>query len=70
MVNFATEPIKTSEIIESFFEVVEFGSEKGGFGTYNMLSQHAELFGGKNGHMYDKEYVLSRMGEFVENYKK
>jgi len=68
LVNLSAEPVKTSEIIENFFSDKEVGAEKGSLGAYNMLSQHAELFGGHDGYMHDKEYVLSRIGEFVDSY--
>lgn len=69
LVNFATEPIKTSEILNAFFPDKKVGDKKGLAVKYNMLTKHADAFGGGDGYMYDKRNIMSKLEKFVKSYR-
>lgn len=68
-VNFATEPVKTSEIIDAFFKGKDVGSKAGAAGTYDVRTQHASLWGRNDGYVAGKDAVLADLGAFIERSK-
>lgn len=70
LMNFATEPIRTKEIIDRFFPNKRYGEKMGQETHYGIRSIHADIFKGKNGYLYDKTSVLKELEAFIKNYKK
>lgn len=66
LVNLATEPIRADELYRMWEgkEFVNVIGEK--FPCYDCRSIHAELFGGKNGYIYDKNYILRDLNTFIK----
>ncbi len=65
--NLATEPIVISELYEhikgqKFVNEVAQISPK-----YDFKTKYADIFGGKNGYVFSKEFVMDDIREFVEN---
>ncbi|MCL9662833.1 NAD(P)-dependent oxidoreductase [Paenibacillus hunanensis] len=69
IVNFATYPVSASEIAEHALGI-EFSNvtEKAAV-SYNMLSEHAEKFGGSNGYFKTKEQILEEISRFIQQQK-
>ena len=66
LVNFAAEPVRTDAIAKAAFDM-DFINEPEGTtaGLYDMKSKHADLFGGKDGYLYDKDQTLADITAFV-----
>ncbi len=65
VLNLATEPVATGTIQARFFPGVEIGGKAGATAQYRMLSEHAALFGGRDGFIMDQAAVLDAMGAFI-----
>ncbi len=72
LVNFATEPIATREIIDSFFsgKFEEVGKEAGKEAHYDILTKYAGRFGGRGNYMIDRGTVMASLEKFVSGYGK
>lgn len=65
LLNIAIEPLKVSEIyqeIKSGEFVNEIATE---IPYYNYKTKYSELFGGKNGYIFEKEYILNDIKKFI-----
>lgn len=69
-VNFNSEPIQTSEIINKYFQwaVTWIDTEKPVI--YDYKTKYHEVFWWKNHYMYVKNQVLEQLWNFISNYKK
>lgn len=65
LVNFATEPVATSTILERFFPGKAVGSKAGPQAAYDFRTRANAVLGGVNGYLYDQESVLCDMGVFI-----
>ena len=65
LVNFATEPVSTGEIIDRFFPGKKVGSMAAPQARYDMRTCHAEAFGRKGDYLYSRSGVLEDIGAFV-----
>jgi hypothetical protein len=65
LLNFATEPIETQEIVDRFFPGKVLGQNRAPRATYDMRSIHAGAWGNASGYLYDKAAVLSRLKSFI-----
>jgi len=67
LVNFATEPVRTDEVADHCFGIKEFNQEPEGIkpAFWDMHSNYAALFGGKNPYLYSKQQELKDIKEFV-----
>lgn len=72
LLNLATEPVTTEEIIQRFFPNRVVGLRAGSAGFYDFRSRHAGLWGGADGYLYRAATVLEDLGRFLssqEQYK-
>ena len=65
VINFATEPIKVSEIIKHAFSLNFVNKDKKRFLNYDVSSIYARFYKGKKNYLYDKRQVLKSIKEFV-----
>lgn len=65
VVNFATEPVTTRSIVESFASDKEVGAKAGGIARYDFRTKHSALWGRNDGYLYDAATVLREMGDFM-----
>lgn len=68
LINLFTEPIATSEILQTCFSAKKVGANPSKEMHYNLCTQHADLFGKTGPYIYDKKEVLQQIIEFVEQY--
>ncbi len=65
--NIVTEPIRVAEVYK-FIKNKEFINEiNDNFPDYNIHTIYSEIFGGKNGYIFDKNFVLNDIKSFVES---
>lgn len=66
VLNLATEPVTIAEIYK-YIKDKEFINElPKDVPNYNFKTKHDTLFNGKNGYIFDKEFILKDIKEFVE----
>jgi nucleoside-diphosphate-sugar epimerase len=65
LLNLATEPIKTTEIIERFAPGAVVGANAGPPVSYDFRSNYAPLWNNRSGYLYDAQTVLREIGEFM-----
>ncbi|OIO60689.1 MAG: hypothetical protein COZ46_01545 [Verrucomicrobia bacterium CG_4_10_14_3_um_filter_43_23] len=65
VINFATEPIKTSAIIERFFKDKAVGQKKSNTSLYAFRSKYDRLWNGQHGYLYNADQIMRELGEFV-----
>ena len=69
ILNLAVEPVNVSELYK-FIKKKEFCNEVlENIPNYNFKTKYAEIFGGKNGYIFDKNFVLNDIKKFVESGK-
>lgn len=69
LVNLATEPVRTDEIVKYCFGIDFTNEPEGvGAGSYDLQSIHARLFGGSNRYLYSKQQELEDIKSFVAKY--
>lgn len=66
LLNVATEPISVDELARFCFDRVLPPKEAAQHALYDMRSNHAALWGGRNGYLYSKDQVLGEMKRYVE----
>lgn len=65
-VNLATEPTTVQEIAGEAFGI-EFSNHPGtAIARFDVQSRHADIFGGRNGYLYDRRLVLDELKTFVQ----
>lgn len=70
LINFATEPITTEEVAKEAFDIRFINHPDGKpAGLYDFKTMHAELYGGSDGYIYDKQTILRLMANFVKEYR-
>jgi hypothetical protein len=71
VVNFATEPIATGEIIDRFFRGKEVGAKAAPLANYDFRTDHAEKLGrGSGPYLQNKNQVLADLGDWLSAEKK
>ena len=65
VVNFATEPVATSEILARFFPGKAVGSKPGPQAVYDFRTRFNDALGGSGGYLYDRETVLRDLGVYL-----
>jgi hypothetical protein len=65
LVNFATEPIETREIVHRYCPGKQIGSLAARPAAYDMRTRYAEHFGGSCGYLYAAEQVLAHLGDWI-----
>ena len=66
ILNLATEPVKIVEIYKHIYNK-DFKNEiTNQVPNYNYKTKYSELFNGKNGYIFDKEFVLDDIKKFVQ----
>ena len=66
LVNFATEPLPTRDIIARYFPGTVVGQEALPAGSYDMRTLHAAAFNGSGDYLESTSQVLDRLGTFIE----
>jgi len=66
LVNFATEPVATSTILERFFPGKVVGSNPAPAAAYDFRTCHNNTLGGENGYLYDRETVVRDIGIYLK----
>ncbi len=69
VVNFATEPIQTQEIIDKFFPNVDVWSDAENPVKYDFRTRYDKFLWWDNWYIYNKEQVLNDLNSFISNYK-
>lgn len=66
-INLAVEPVRTDELADYAFGLKDFKNEPEGFtpAVWDMRSNHAELWNGKDGYLYTKQQSLDEIKNFV-----
>lgn len=64
-INFVTEPINSGELYRMIYGEKFQGITSGAEIKYHLKSKHADLFGGKNGYIYSKEYILNDLINYI-----
>ena len=68
VLNLATEPVAVSEIYREI-KGTDFVNElTQAVPKYNFKTNYAKLFGGKNGYIFSKEFVLNDLKQFIASY--
>jgi len=65
VVNFATEPIRTYDIVNRYFPGKPIGSPDTPAVSYDIRTRHAACFGGSRGYVYSSEQVLTQLGDWI-----
>lgn len=66
ILNLATEPISIEEL-HKYIKGTEFVNEiTNNIPNYNFKTQYCEMFNGKDGYIFDKQYILEDIKRFVE----
>lgn len=65
LVNFATEPIETSEFVSIYFPDKKIGQDSGPAGHYDFRSKYANIWKGENGYIRNKKKILERLGRYI-----
>ena len=65
LVNFATEPILTSEVVRRHFPTKRIQSLTAPPQSYDMRSRYASYFGGSGGYLLNAEQVLADLGDWI-----
>ena len=66
LINFATEPINTQSIIDKFFEEKSVGSNKSQQANYDFKTKYSTLWKGPSGYLYDRDFVLDALKNYLE----
>jgi nucleoside-diphosphate-sugar epimerase len=66
LLNVSSGPLGTSEIRDSFFPNIDLTSSGPAPAGYNMLSKHAEAWGGNDGYLYSKDQVIEDIRSWLE----
>lgn len=69
LINFATAPLTTREIIDAFFPGKDVGGQAGPAGSYDFRTIHADRFGGQAGYLKSQAQVRERLGRFIDYWK-
>ena len=67
VLNLATEPIMTKDIIDNFAPGKIVGTNAGGPVHYDFRSKYDTLWGCRGGYLYDAATVLREIGEFMQS---
>ncbi len=70
VINFATEPVPTQNILDRFFPDKQVGSKAVPISNYDFRSIHADLWGGTGGYLYSREEVLKDLELYIDRVKK
>ncbi|MBC8168037.1 MAG: NAD(P)-dependent oxidoreductase, partial [Bryobacteraceae bacterium] len=65
LVNFFTEPIRTSAILKRFFPDKSVGAKPAPESHYAFRTMHAGILGGHNGFMFTGDQVLDQMAQWL-----
>lgn len=65
VVNFATEPIATSTIIERFFAGKTVGTNPSPKAGYDFRTRFNDVLGGTGGYLYDSDSILKDLGVYL-----
>ncbi|MCI8384556.1 MAG: NAD(P)-dependent oxidoreductase [Clostridia bacterium] len=66
VLNLATEPVSIAEIYESVKKEKFKNEITQNIPNYDFKTKYDSLFGGKNGYIFDKQYILEDIKEFVK----
>ncbi|WP_322906581.1 NAD-dependent epimerase/dehydratase family protein [Paenibacillus sp. SGZ-1009] len=69
IVNFSTHPVSAAEIANHALQMNFSNVTEKPAVIYNMLSEHAEIFGGKDGYFKTKNQILEEIAEFIQQQK-
>lgn len=64
--NLATEPVSISELYRYIKGTTFINEISPNPFNYNFKTKYAEIFGGKNGYIFDKQFILNDIRKFVE----
>lgn len=69
ILNPATEPITISELSEYVLGKILVNEVKDNYPVQDYRCKNAEIFGGKDGYLFTKEFVMEDIKNFVNEYK-
>ena len=68
VVNFATEPLETQEIIDKFFPETKVWECVDNPMRYDFKTRYDKIFHGENWYMYSKNEIINNLSDFIKNY--
>ena len=69
LVHFATRPVRTQQIIATYFPGKSVGSDPSPPAQYDFRTRHDRLFGREDGYIYGADQVIEQIGQFVATYR-
>ena len=69
IVNFATEPLETQEIVDKFFPESSIWRDVENPVKYDFRTKYGKLLWWANGYIYNREQILNDLSSFISNYK-
>jgi nucleoside-diphosphate-sugar epimerase len=70
LVNIATEPIVTSEMVRKYFPAKRLHSSTAPPPSYNVRSLYESYFGGSGGYLFTAEQILADLGDWIRQDQK
>jgi hypothetical protein len=68
LINFFTEPLSSSEVIQRYFSGKAVGQDPASEAHYDLHTCHASLWGKDGNYIYSKDEVMNQLNEFITNY--
>lgn len=65
LINFATEPVQTSDVAQQVFGVSFTNTTENGPVTYDMHTQYANYFGKSGNYLYTKDEIIEQLQHFA-----
>lgn len=69
LINLVTEPIKTGDILETFFPSKTVGQKASQEAHYNLYTRYAHHWGQKRPYIYTKDEMMNQLSQFFDEYK-
>ena len=70
VINFATEPVPSEEIITNFFKDKQVGFAEARLTCYDFKTKYYKYWNCSNGYLYSKDDILKDLANFIKDYKK
>lgn len=70
VINFATEPVPSEDIITLFFNHKQVGLNESRIAFYDFKTKYYKYWNGFNGYLYSKSMIINDLSNFINEYKK
>jgi len=68
LINFATEPVRASEVARNCFKINFFNVTQKNPVNYDLRSKHSSYFSSNKGYLYSKREIYKKLKKFIKNY--